>query len=467
MKEALHAEWTKLRTLASTKWLLLGSLALTVGVGAAVAGAASYDSAPAQDTTKTALTGIQAGQAVIVILAVLAVTNEYSTGMIRVTFTAMPRRLEVLSAKATLVAGLSLLAGTMGVAASLLIARIVLDTHGFTAAHGYPPLSLTHAATLRAAAGSVLYLALIALLSLGAATAVRDTATAIGMILGVLYLFPILAQAISDPHWQRHLDQISPMKAGLSIQNTLTLHNLVISPWTGLGVLAAWAAAALAIGGLFLTPTRRLIELPDRSPRDMEATIGVSGPRQRFGPAQEVDDVSFLVVPGQVIGFVEPNRASKSGHDAHAPGSRHSRRHRFAPRAGLPAVASPAQPPGVPTRPPGGESRPQRSPMPTWSPWWSARETLFYAGHAPAPLSRRRVGRPGDPDLRRAVQRHGPRVHCVDARLLSPWPPRVGRFRGARAGPPSPCRGWPLSGSLRCSPGLPCPSQRSRPSRRP
>ena len=129
----------------------------------------------------------------------LAVTNEYSTGMIRVTFTAIPRRLEVLAAKATIVAGLSLLASTVAVAASLVIGRIVLDSHGFTVAHGYPALSLTHAATLRAAAGSVLYVTLIALLSLGAAAAVRDTATAIGTILGVLYLFPILAHAVSDP----------------------------------------------------------------------------------------------------------------------------------------------------------------------------------------------------------------------------------------------------------------------------
>ena len=252
MKDVLHAEWTKLRTLTSTAWLLAAVTAVTVGVGAAVSGAASYDSAPAQDTTKTALTGIQAGQAVIVILAVLAATNEYSTGMIRVTFTAIPRRLHVLAAKTTIVGGLSLLAGAGGVAASLLIGRIVLDSHGFTAAHGYPALSLTHASTLRAAAGSVLYLTLIALLSLGAATAVRDTATAIGMILGVLYLFPILAHAVTDPHWQRHLDQISPMNAGLTIQDTLNLHNLVIAPWTGLGILAAWAAAALIIGGLFL-----------------------------------------------------------------------------------------------------------------------------------------------------------------------------------------------------------------------
>jgi ABC-2 type transport system permease protein len=252
VKDALHAEWTKLRTLTSTPWLLAASVAVTVGVGVAVAGAATYDSAPAQDTTKTALTGLQAGQAVIVILAVLAVTNEYSTGMIRVTLTAMPRRLKVLAAKATIVAGLSLVAGAPAVAASLLIGRIVLDGNGFTAAHGYAAISLTHGATLRAATGSVLYLTLIALLSLGAATAVRDTATAIGMALGVLYLFPILAHAVSDPRWQRHLDQISPMNAGLAIQSTVNLHSLVVSPWAGLGILAAWAIGAIMVGGLFL-----------------------------------------------------------------------------------------------------------------------------------------------------------------------------------------------------------------------
>jgi ABC-2 type transport system permease protein len=81
---------------------------------------------------------------------------------------------------------------------------------------------------------------------------VRDTATAIGTILGVLYLFPILAHAVSDPHWQRHLDQISPMNAGLAIQDTVNLHNLVVSPWTGLGILGAWAAGGLIIGGLLM-----------------------------------------------------------------------------------------------------------------------------------------------------------------------------------------------------------------------
>jgi ABC-2 type transport system permease protein len=124
--------------------------------------------------------------------------------------------------------------------------------HGFTPAHGYPLLSLADGPVLRAAAGSVLYLALVALLSLGVATAMRDSAAAIGVVLGLLYLFPIMAQVVSDPHWQRHLQQLGPMTAGLAVQATTHLRSLPIGPWAGLGVLAAWATAALLAGGLLL-----------------------------------------------------------------------------------------------------------------------------------------------------------------------------------------------------------------------
>ena len=96
-------------------------------------------------------------------------------------------------------------------------------------------LSLADGPVLRAAAGSVLYLALIALLSLGIATVVRDSAVAIGVVLGLLYLFPIIAALAADPHWQRHLEQIGPMTAGLAIQATTGLRSLPISPWAGLG----------------------------------------------------------------------------------------------------------------------------------------------------------------------------------------------------------------------------------------
>jgi ABC-2 type transport system permease protein len=201
------------------------------------------------DATKLSLTGVQLGQAVIAVLAVLTVGTEYSTGMIRTTLTAMPHRILVLAAKATVLTAGVLVAGVAGVLGSVLAGRLVLPGQGFTAAHGYSLLSLTDGSTLRAAAGSVLYLALIALLSLGIATLVRDSAAAIGVVLGLLYLFPILLGVVTDTSWHRHLQQIAPSLAGLAIQNTIGLHDLPIGPWAGLGVLAAWATGALLAGG--------------------------------------------------------------------------------------------------------------------------------------------------------------------------------------------------------------------------
>jgi ABC-2 type transport system permease protein len=253
MRLALHAEWTKLRTAPGTIWLLLAVVASTVAVSTAATAAVTCPSGGcAVDPAKVSLTGIQLGQAVVAILAVLAISSEYGTGMIRISLTAMPRRTIVLAAKAAVLTGLVATAATIAVLASLLAGRLILPGHGFTPAHGYPLLSLGDGPVLRAAAGSVLYLALIALLSLGTATAVRDSATAIGVVLGLLYVFPIITQAFSDPHWRRHLQQIGPMSAGLSIQATTHLGTLPISPWAGLGVLATWSAAALLLAALLL-----------------------------------------------------------------------------------------------------------------------------------------------------------------------------------------------------------------------
>ena len=104
----------------------------------------------------------------------------------------------------------------------------------------------------RAASGSVLYLALIALLSLGAATALREAAAAIGAVLGLLYVLPIVAVFTGNATLSRHLQQVAPMTAGLAIQATTRLNTLPLSPWAGLGVLTAWAVGALVLGGLML-----------------------------------------------------------------------------------------------------------------------------------------------------------------------------------------------------------------------
>ena len=250
MAEALHAEWTKLRTLASTYWLLVAVVVLTVGVSSAVVASSSYRTTGYQDAPKLTLTGVYLGQAVVAVLATLVVSNEYSTGMMTVTLTAIPRRLVVLGAKAAALTGLVVVAGAIAVGGSLLAGRVILPGNGFTLAHGYQLVSLGHGPTLRAAIGSVLYLVLIALLSLGIAVAIRESATSIGVVLGLLYLFPFLTQVISDPAWHRHLEQIGPMTAGLAIQATTNLQSLPISPWTGLGVLAIWAGVALVAGGI-------------------------------------------------------------------------------------------------------------------------------------------------------------------------------------------------------------------------
>jgi ABC-2 type transport system permease protein len=253
VRESLHAEWTKLRTLASTVWLLLAVAAVTVAVSAAAAAAVRCPSGGcADDPAKISLTGIYLGQAVVAVLAVMAVTGEYGTGMIRLTLAATPSRLTVLAAKAAVLVGLVLAAGTVAVFGSLLAGGLVLPGHGIGPAHGYPAISPGDEAVVRAAFGSVLYLALITLLSLGTATALREAAAAIGVVLGLLYLFPIIAFSVGNANLSRHLQQIGPMTAGLAIQATTGLNTLPITPWAGLGVLAAWAAGALLLGGLLL-----------------------------------------------------------------------------------------------------------------------------------------------------------------------------------------------------------------------
>jgi ABC-2 type transport system permease protein len=249
----LHAEWTKLRTLPGTGWLLLAAVALTVALSAAAAAAVQCPSGRCSyDPAKVSLTGLELGQAVVAVLAVLVISGEYSTGMIRTTLAATPRRSAVLAAKAMILSGVVLATGIIAVLGSLLVGWLALPSSGPTTAHDHLRLTLTDGPTLRAAAGSVLYLALIALLSLGTAAALRDSATAIGVVLGLLYLFPILAQAVTNPDWKRHLKQIAPMDAGLAIRATTDLDSLPIGPWAGLGVLAAWAVAAVLAGGLLL-----------------------------------------------------------------------------------------------------------------------------------------------------------------------------------------------------------------------
>jgi ABC-2 type transport system permease protein len=255
VSDALRAEWTKLRTVPGTAWIVAAICVLTIAVGAATAAATRCGAGTRcmLDPTKVSLTGIEVGQAVVAVLAVLMISGEYSSGMIRTTFIAMPRRWTVLTAKAVTLTGLVLAAAVVAVAGSLAAGRLIMTDNGITAAHGFAVVSLAHGATVRAALGSVLYLALVGLLCLGIATIVRDSAAATGAVLGMVYLPPVIALFLgSEPAWQRWVQRYTPTNAGLAILNTTGLDHLVISPWAGLGVLAAWAAVALLAAGVLL-----------------------------------------------------------------------------------------------------------------------------------------------------------------------------------------------------------------------
>jgi ABC-2 type transport system permease protein len=257
-RQALHAEWTKLRTLPGTFWLLAAVSVLTIALSAGVSAAYQCTPgacSPAQtgtDPAKIALAGLYLGQVLAACVGVLAVGGEYDSGMIRVTLAALPRRLSVLLAKALVALGVTLAASLVGVLGSYVAGRLLLPGSGLSAANGYLVLSLGNDTDLRAFSCAVLYLVLIALMALGITTAVRNSGAAIGTVLGLLFVFPILTAVIPDHTLARHLEQASPMTAGGYSYTTVGLKSLPLTPWQGLGVVALWAVGALLLGALVL-----------------------------------------------------------------------------------------------------------------------------------------------------------------------------------------------------------------------
>jgi ABC-2 type transport system permease protein len=247
---AIRAEWAKAWSDPATPWLLAALIVLTTAVSGVTIGTARCPAAACgQDPARLSLAGVYLGQAVAALAGVLALGGEYATGMIRVTLTAIPRRRRLLAAKALVLAGPVLAASALALGAVMLAGVIVLPGHGFTTGHGF---DLAGWATARAWCCATVYLTLVAVLGLGVAAVARDSAVATGVALGLLYLFPIAASAVGDQALRRRLEQIGPMFAGLDSQATIDLHGLPLAPWAGLGVVALWAAGAIACGGVLL-----------------------------------------------------------------------------------------------------------------------------------------------------------------------------------------------------------------------
>jgi ABC-2 type transport system permease protein len=250
--QALRSEWAKLRTVRSTAWSLL----LLAGVSVLftsilTSGSSTEGGSPGMrgdnDIVLDSLAGVFFGQIAAAVLAVLVITSEYSTGMIRTTFAANPRRRTVLAAKTAVVGGVVLAVGLATSAACFQIGQWFLRGNGFNYEGGYPAVTLADGEALRAVLGSGAYLGLLAIFSLGIGAIVRHTAGAITLVLAVV-LAPVIAVGFLPENLAEPVEKFSLMGAGIAIQQTFDRpDNIQIGPGEALLVVVAYAAAALAI----------------------------------------------------------------------------------------------------------------------------------------------------------------------------------------------------------------------------
>jgi ABC-2 type transport system permease protein len=242
----LRAEWTKLRTVCSTGWTVILILALTVGFSLLLASGSSSTPPGAggdNDIVRDSLVGVYLAQFAVVAFGVLAFTSEYATGLIHVTFAAMPRRGRVLAAKALLVGVTVLVAGLAATATSFVAGQRVLRDNGYSPP-GYPEWTLHDGAAQRAVLGSALLLAAIALLALGIGAIFRHSAAAISSLLALLFV-PLIFGPLLPERTGALLQKATP-GAGFAVQQTVARDDAIpIAPWAGLGVAFAWAGGAL------------------------------------------------------------------------------------------------------------------------------------------------------------------------------------------------------------------------------
>ena len=236
---ALHSEWTKIRTVRSTFWTLLITMVITIGLGSLIAMGSSSHPSPDDDYTANSMSGLFFGQLVIVVFGAMAITAEYSTGMIRTALTSQPRRATLFWSKTVIVAAVALAIGLICSFTSFFIASAIYSGHGVH-------VSLSDHGSLRAVIGGGLYMAVTALLAFGLGALLRHTAGAITSAVGILFVLFILVQFLPGT-WKTDISKWIPFNAGLQIIATRPQDNM-LSPWAGFGVFVAYAAAAL-IGG--------------------------------------------------------------------------------------------------------------------------------------------------------------------------------------------------------------------------
>ena len=251
--QLLLSEWTKIRTVRSTVWSLIllvlvtwGFTALFVGYGASqwdTTSAANRATITADPTSTILGSGVLLGQLAVCVLGVMVIASEYSTGMIRASLLAVPKRLPMFGAKVVTFGLLILAVGEITSFGSFFIGQPEIND--------VAPVSLGDPGVLRAVIGGGLYLAMVSLFALAIGAIVRHTAAGITGVIGfVLVLAPmtqLFPGSIGD-----HIHAYVPSEAGRLITQAHQASDDILSPWQGFGVFAIWTVVLLVVAAVLL-----------------------------------------------------------------------------------------------------------------------------------------------------------------------------------------------------------------------
>jgi hypothetical protein len=191
-----------------------------------------------------ALAGVNLSQLAIGVLGVLVITGEYSTGMIRASLTAVPKRLPVLWAKAVVYAVVTFVLMLPSVVIAFFASQAILSQHDIL------QISFSHPGVIRTVVGGAVYLMLLAVLTLAVGTIVRNTAGGIAAFAAIFFVIPPLLN-ILPTSWNNAIGQYLPDAAGRSIFS-LTHGSHSLAPGPGLALFAGYCAAALAVAAVVL-----------------------------------------------------------------------------------------------------------------------------------------------------------------------------------------------------------------------
>ena len=248
--DVLRSEWTKLRSVRSTFWALTVTVVLGVGLGAAISAAAAHGYAKSTvsaklswDPTSISLDGIGIATLAIAVLGVLFISSEYSSGMIRTSLIAVPRRGRVLAAKSVVFAGVTFVVGEVTSFTAFFVGQALISGRAPHATLGDPGVA-------RAVVGAGLALTALAVLSVAAGALLRHPAAGIACMVAVLFVLPGIAQALPDS-WRNPVTEYWPTQAGGQIASVyIPAHTL--QPWPGFGVMCLFVVIVYAIAWTLL-----------------------------------------------------------------------------------------------------------------------------------------------------------------------------------------------------------------------